>query len=268
MANSKALLVGISKYANRPLPGALNDVAEWGVLIRDSFAFASADIDVLPELAATKSEIQKRFEKLLADGTGTGDRLLFYFSGHGSFILNQNGKLIPGMVAYTSGTPSAANVIAYSELAAWVKNSLKANDKLTMILDCCYATVDPAAFDAADFRVKFYPIVEPSVREVAQLSESSLEDFEALDAVVGLVENQIQPLIIRATDDDSPAYEYTAADGKPYGLFSNKLAAVVRAHSTWTHNQAMKQADYDVQLLHIDQEPAIDGPRRGDPFLS
>lgn len=269
MANSKALLVGISKYPKRPLPGALNDVAEWGVLIRDKFAFASADINTITDAAATKTEIKKHFEKLLADGTGTGDRLLFYISSHGTITLNQQGKPIPGMVAYASGTPTAADVIVYSELAAWIKNGLKAKDKLTLMLDCCYAPAEAVVFDAdvAD-RVKFYPIVEPGVREVAQLFESSVEDFETLEAaIVGLVE-RMPPLILRATDDDSPAYEYTAADGKPYGLFSNKLAATVRTNPTWTHNQAMKQADYDVHLVHMDQEPTMDGPRKGDPFLS
>ena len=84
--SDKALLVGINNYRSiSNLKGCLNDLDRIGDLLQGSYGFSDDQIRRLRDTEATKTEIVEFFRWLLAD-TSDGDRVIFHFSGHGSYV--------------------------------------------------------------------------------------------------------------------------------------------------------------------------------------
>lgn len=84
-ASDRALLVGVGKYQlpGNDLPGIDKDVAA----MRDvahRLGFRDEDIRVLEDEAATRDAIRSAFSTWLRQGVRPQDRVLFYFSGHGT----------------------------------------------------------------------------------------------------------------------------------------------------------------------------------------
>lgn len=89
---NRALLVGINKYpkhASGPLKpftqlsGCVNDVRAMAKFIRTRCGFAPADIRLLTNSQATKASMV-RYLRWLVSRARPGDRLLFFYSGHGA----------------------------------------------------------------------------------------------------------------------------------------------------------------------------------------
>ena len=88
----KALLVGIGEYQipNKNLPGIGIDL----ILAQESLeliGFKKEQIKILADQNATYENIKKHFEEWLSSGTTSEDRIVFYFSGHGTRIYDNNG---------------------------------------------------------------------------------------------------------------------------------------------------------------------------------
>ena len=82
----KALLVGINNYAHvSDLRGCVNDVLSMHNTLSEQYGFEDSQFRELLDEEATKRQIEDGFRWLL-DGAQLGDRLVFHFSGHGSFI--------------------------------------------------------------------------------------------------------------------------------------------------------------------------------------
>lgn len=91
-ARDRALVVGVNTYpaileggrANlHDLGGAVFDARTFETLLKDQFAVAASDIRVLTDAAATRDAILREFQTWLIDNTQAGDRVFFYFAGHG-----------------------------------------------------------------------------------------------------------------------------------------------------------------------------------------
>lgn len=85
----KALLVGINKYPGAPLQGCVNDVHDMAAYLTAHRGFASTDISLLLDHAATTRAISKALKTLVA-GVKPGDRVLFHYSGHGAQVPTRN----------------------------------------------------------------------------------------------------------------------------------------------------------------------------------
>jgi hypothetical protein len=96
MSKSHAVLVGINRYsgfirhdgkilplAHYRLYGCINDVEVMQSLLVKQYRFAAKDIQVLTDEHATTEAILECLRKMIRSGA-SGDRLLFFFSGHGS----------------------------------------------------------------------------------------------------------------------------------------------------------------------------------------
>jgi len=86
-AKDRALLVGVSDYQDPSVPdlrGApVNDVRAFSAFVRGSMGIAPSDVMILTDAAATKSAVLDAIDRWLIAGTNPGDRVVFYFSGHG-----------------------------------------------------------------------------------------------------------------------------------------------------------------------------------------
>jgi len=85
MANDKAVLVGINRYQYfNGLEGCLQDVTNMAAVLTGRFGFPAENVRTITDEDATKDAISDGMTWLL-DGASPGDRLVFHFSGHGSF---------------------------------------------------------------------------------------------------------------------------------------------------------------------------------------
>ena len=87
LAASKALLVGVGKYQlpNNDLPGIDLDIENMKHVAK-IMGFAPADIKVLFDEQATYAGVRSALTTWLRDGVGPNDRVLVYFSGHGTRV--------------------------------------------------------------------------------------------------------------------------------------------------------------------------------------
>jgi hypothetical protein len=92
----KALIIGIEEYpiSRLKLRGVRDDVKLLqDVLTRRGF-FSQEETRILLDKDATKQNIVKNFREWLINGTSPGDTALFFFSGHGIQVWDENGDEI------------------------------------------------------------------------------------------------------------------------------------------------------------------------------
>ncbi len=88
---NKAVLCGINNYqAITDLRGCINDVHNIFDLLTQVYNFESSQIHQLIDEQVTKAAIKDEYNWLL-NGAQAGDRLVFHFSGHGSYVPDDNG---------------------------------------------------------------------------------------------------------------------------------------------------------------------------------
>lgn len=87
----KAVLFGINSYKSiSHLRGCINDVKNVADVLTTACGFLSANVRERIDDKATKKEIRKQWKWLLDDAK-PGDRLVFHFSGHGSYTTDEDG---------------------------------------------------------------------------------------------------------------------------------------------------------------------------------
>nr|WP_109603711.1 caspase family protein [Oceanotoga teriensis] len=125
--NNKALVVGINDYPSCPLSCCINDAEEVGKILSMN-GDGSPNFDVKFALdVRTKAELYDGLNSLFNEGEA--DIALFYFSGHGTGLIN--GKLVtPDFTGMDAG-------ISMGEILS-MANKSKSKNKI-IILDCCFS---------------------------------------------------------------------------------------------------------------------------------
>jgi hypothetical protein len=138
--NYKALLVGINyKGTSYELKGCINDVQNITQYLvsqnisADKMCILTDDTDIKP----TKNNIINYFTKLLTDAK-SGDQLVFFYSGHGSTIVNTSiNKDVEPLDDVLITIDS--NCIIDDDLNEIIQKNLKPNVKLFVLFDCCHS---------------------------------------------------------------------------------------------------------------------------------
>ena len=146
LAEQKALLVGVGEYQipNKNLPGIELDL----ILVEEALeliGFKQEQIKILSNQQATYENIKHQFETWLIDGVNSDDRIVFYFSGHGTRIFDENGdepdKADEVMMTHDAKLvrknkrTTLDNVIVDDEFAKWIKNI--PSDNVYLFIDAC-----------------------------------------------------------------------------------------------------------------------------------
>jgi uncharacterized caspase-like protein len=147
----RALLIGINKYmiAGADLRGCVNDVKNIKSALTKYYGFASKDITVLLDHAATTEAMKKAITKLVKDAN-KGDTILLHYSGHGANVPDKNGDeadkrdeiLCPADLDWKKPLTDD-----------WLRrtfNKLKAGVNFTVIMDCCHSGNNTRVFRAPD----------------------------------------------------------------------------------------------------------------------
>ena len=97
-AENRALLIGLGQYERKEfnLPGVNTDI-EGIKRVCVLLGYKPNQIKTLQNSQATLAGIQKAIQEWLIDGVTKEDKVLFYFSGHGTRIKDQNGDEEDGM---------------------------------------------------------------------------------------------------------------------------------------------------------------------------
>ena len=96
-AENRALLIGVGKDLNpntNDLGGIKYDLEMMKNKVAPALGFSMKQIKVLQDQEATVQKIESAFKSWLINGVESGDRVLLYFSGHGSWIKDLNGDEI------------------------------------------------------------------------------------------------------------------------------------------------------------------------------
>jgi hypothetical protein len=136
----KAVLIGINRYKipGADLRGCVNDVKNMQAVLTQMYGFASKDIAVLTDFAATTKAMQAAMSKLIREAR-QGDVLLLHYSGHGSNVIDISGD-----------EPDRRDEILCPTDLDWHKpllddwlrktfNRLRPGVSLMVIMDCCHS---------------------------------------------------------------------------------------------------------------------------------
>lgn len=143
-AANRALLVGVGKYQSvNSLSGIdidINTMRQWAPLL------GFTDIEVLQNEQATYANVRAALQRLIS-GMNSGDRALFYFSGHGGQFQDANRDEMDGkdeaLILYDStwSGEQAEKVLLDDEIGSLL--SPMRNGELLMLVDACNSgTVD------------------------------------------------------------------------------------------------------------------------------
>lgn len=147
-AEKYALLVGMTKTPSAPrekwLNGPANDVEMMRTVLVSTMGFKDENIMTVggtPECAdATAAGITKAFRTQLIEKTKPGDYALFFYSGHGTELPDQNGDEADGkdeaLVPFDAGN-TIQSYISDDQLGDWT-SQIKASETL-VILDSCHS---------------------------------------------------------------------------------------------------------------------------------
>lgn len=189
--NRRALCVGINAYRTSPLQGCVNDARDWAA----ELAGRGYDVDLLLDGFATKATLLERLA-VLAAGARWGDRLVFTYSGHGTFVPDRDGdepdRRDEALVSVDMRT------VTDDELHNTV-GRIPRGVRLTIVSDSCHsgtmarfvAANAPAHYTAAPrFLDPAHVVAEPTVKPRslparAMLLSGCADDEVSYDAYIG-----------------------------------------------------------------------------------
>ena len=141
----RALLVGVGEYRNfSRLPGAPNDARAMAAFLTEHGGFADGDIRLLTDSEATRQNVLRTAREWLVDGTGAGDEVLLFFSGHGFQQWDEDqdeadGKdetLVP-VDAYLDGAGQVRGMITDDEIGVLL-DDLEGR-QVRVVIDACHS---------------------------------------------------------------------------------------------------------------------------------
>jgi hypothetical protein len=135
--NNSALLIGINYFGtDNELYGCINDTNSIKSLISNyNFQKISILTDNI-EKKPTRNNILAEFKNLLINSQ-SGDVLLLFYSGHGSYILDKNNNEKTGKDQLI--VPCDLNGIIDDELKNIIQLNLKKDVTLIALFDCCHS---------------------------------------------------------------------------------------------------------------------------------
>lgn len=193
----KALLVGINAYTGLvpPLLGCVNDVRRMRELLEQRYQLAESQMHILVDEQATRAAILAGLEWLAThDNTCTPPIRLFHFSGHGTYIADQNGDEPDGLdeciVPYDYATTGPIN----DDVLRTVYDTFPRNTHLVLTMDCCHSGSNQFLHDTR------YRYLEPDRNEWRKIRKAKQEFRARRNAFIS---QQVRELRREALSDDA-----------------------------------------------------------------
>ncbi len=151
-AATYALVTGVGNYDDprNNLDCLPADLANMQRVLK-ALSVPSSNITTLTDSQATAGAITRAFRDQLARKAGPGDTAIFYFSGHGTHVPDQNGDEEDGqdevIVPYGINGAKPESYITDDQLADLIKEVKGA--QVVVILDCCHSGTGTRSLDAS-----------------------------------------------------------------------------------------------------------------------
>jgi hypothetical protein len=248
-----ALLIGIEDYriANlTSLKGPGNDLELMKNVLRDRFQFQEKNITVLMDEQATHTNVQNALASL-AKKVKKGDFVYIHYSGHGSYVNDENGDEYPRdfdqtWVTYGSRCSALTGDDRYDvtddTLFQWLTPIFERSKHVMFVSDSCHS----ASISKGE---------TPTVRAVAR--DTRKYPFGKRVFTKPDFKNGVR---IGAAEDLESAYEYRHHNGKTYGVFTWYWAqALLLAEPGNTWFDVFKQTKVNVTGRFNSQVPQFQG---------
>lgn len=264
----RAVVVGIDHYQkahwsatkNPPLPvgrevdtfadlkGAVNDANSMVEVLVGRFGFERKDILVLRNLEATREKILESIQTWLIEPAKRGDTVVFYYSGHGSLIVNPAEADKTDETLVPADSVVGALDIRDDELAQlWNTLVFDKEAKLTVILDSCHS--GGMSRGGRSKRI-----------------QAAKQPFSPVDLGDRRADSSENALFLAASQDFQEAKE---ADGTPaFGAFTSALLDALRDDPTQEAGKLMQRIQARLIGSNYAQRADIRGGRsRGRDLL-
>ena len=136
----KAILFGVNNYRTiSDLRGCKNDLKDVRRLLTESYGFEPKNIKTYADAKVVKKAVEKGFD-WLAKGSQPGDRLVFHFSGHGSYTTSTSSdKDLDELIClYDMDWNDEDTFIRDTDLGRLTRK-VDSGARLTVILDSCHS---------------------------------------------------------------------------------------------------------------------------------
>jgi metacaspase-1 len=161
MSVRKALLVGINAYPDAPLRGCINDVQQMKGLLKQYYGFEDDGIKLLLDGDATAAGIKAGLGWLAEGGADPDAVRIFHYSGHGSYVADQNGDEPDGRDECLVPYDYRAVGFITDDVLKTLYDRFPSGGNLTLVMDSCHSgTVNRAPSEDIVFRFLPVPAAE------------------------------------------------------------------------------------------------------------
>ena len=197
---NRALLIGVGDYKlpNNDLPGIDRDVAAMQ-RVAGHMGFAPGQIKILADRSATSRAIKSAIENWLIKGAGSGDRILFYFSGHGSQVRDRNSDEPDGRDEvllphdFGVGNNTLTRTLVDDEFQAYIRQ-MRASE-IYIIVDACHSGTASKqwrkAIGTAKARIFVYPEIGDGAGHFGDAEDSTAKSNISYAAVGACQDHQL-----------------------------------------------------------------------------
>lgn len=233
-AEDRALIIGIEKYGGpgiKPALGSERDAAEVERFVIEKLKFNPASIRKLTGAQATSQRIHEEFQQWLIASTNSGDRVFFYYSGHGSYLRDDDGDekedgYDETIVPYDAER-NGSGMIRDDQFARWVADLT--GRRIVMVFDSCHSgTISRGTISlgANDESARYIVPDESQLREKAQ-SRNLLEVSDGRIGDGNRISRQSDAVIISAAGAKQTAHSM-AVNGQWRGALTYGLIEIYR----------------------------------------
>jgi len=233
----KALLVAINQYAdtNNNLSGCVNDVVDmWDTLVQ-CYDFLPSNINVITDHRATYSNITTNLEKLLINSKD-GETIIFYYSGHGSQVIDLNFDEEDGLDEIICPHDFDWNRPLSDDVFADILNkNLKPNCNFWMVMDCCHSgTMNRELEIITSGEVRIEKTLYDPMYEKKRYIQAPVEvflkypDYTTRSISTQKTTTQNHILLAASASYQTAAEKYIG--GKPRGVFTYNLCNILRGN--------------------------------------
>lgn len=264
----KAILCGINSYKSiSSLNGCINDLQDIQRLLIDNYSFAETNIRIYTNEQVVKETLENGFDWLATD-TGPGDRVLFHFSGHGSFTTSKSpDKDVDELLClYNMDWKDEGSFVRDTDLGALTRR-VNSGARLTVILDSCHSGTGTRAFtpNMRGLAKSVSPksplvIVADSARRIGQ--QRNISDTEKLAR--GIDEGSATTLAQLRSDETPPVFaRFVAPPANIQSAISAKASLRVRSIGQTTRANVNHQLLAAAGEKQTAADAFIDGQYRG-----
>ncbi len=271
VAENHALLIGIGRYQDRVLEGPPFDVAALAEVLKNRYGYAAEHIRTLVNEQAKKQRILSEFERL-SRRTRPGDRILIYYSGHGTSrrddrlalpLPYSSGAIVPADFDFASGQSierqMAQLIIGRRDLRPTLEQ-LDRNRQVLMIFDTCFSgntvrSASPAEpVDAGRFTRLNSGRIFDAEDEIGNFSDNLKSDetypYRNIFYISASAEDELAGDIRRDN-----LHLYPTVDGNPHGVLTDALLRVLTGQlpvdtnrdGSWSHFEVYAAVKAEVQ---------------------